>query len=256
MNENHLNTLDNSQFSITGENGKEESLLMMNTTDLLNQPTDDDDLLLLLLSKEQEHSMVSSDLHKLKEAFIRERTLPELLPFEFETVQNVSEQLQHQMNYIKECNRLNRNPNNLLELLELELLRTKFYLKSYLRQRLLKIEEYSDHLSFSGNYEKEDLMAMPELEYLLQFQDLKQRFLQKSSTMNLPTPLQSLSDGGDALMKKPDVAKHVFVRVKESIGDCLLNQGTIPATFIKNDYYIIKYEYVKQYIQEDRMQVI
>lgn len=234
MNENHLNTLDNSQFSITGENGKEESLLMMNTTDLLNQPTDD------LLLMEQEHSVVSSDLHKLKEAFIRERTLPELLPFEFETVQNVSEQLQHQvisilgyslyiiclkMNYIKECNRLNRNPNNLLELLELELLRTKFYLKSYLRQRLLKIEEYSDHLSFTGNYQKEDLMAMPELEYLQQFQDLKQRFLQKSSTMNLPTPLQS-SDGGDALMKKPDLAKHVFVRVKESIGDCLLNQGT------------------------------
>jgi hypothetical protein len=95
MNENHLNTLDNSQFSITGENGKEENLskmMMMNTTDLLNQPTDD-----LLLLMEQEHSIVSSDLHKLKEAFIRERTLPELLPFEFETVQNVSEQLQHQV---------------------------------------------------------------------------------------------------------------------------------------------------------------
>jgi GINS complex subunit 4 len=138
------------------------------------------------------------------------------------------------MNYIKECNRLNRNPNNLLELLELELSRTKFYLKSYLRQRLLKIEEYSDHLSFTGGdncEEKEDLMAIPELEYLQQYQDLKQRFLQKSSTMNLPTPLQSSSsDGGaDALMmmmKKPDLAKHVFVRVKESIGDCLLSQGT------------------------------
>lgn len=133
-------------------------------------------------------------------------------------------------NYIKECNRLNKNPNNILELLELELLRVKFYLKSYLRQRLLKIEEYSDHLStFTGNLvqgeAEEDLMAMPELEYLQQFQDLKQRFLQKSSTLNLPAPLQS-SDGGDTLMKKPDLAKHVFVRVKESIGDCLLNQGT------------------------------
>lgn len=84
----------------------------------------------------------ADDLQKLKQAWVSERTAPELLPFVQEIVDRVMGRIRKQIEYI-EINSMNMTaaPDAKLKLLivETDLERVKFVLRGYLRARLLKV---------------------------------------------------------------------------------------------------------------------
>lgn len=84
----------------------------------------------------------AGDLAKLKQAWVSERTAPELFPFLHDEVDRIMEKIRNQMEYIEVYSmNLAVAPDTKLKLLivETDLERTKFVLRGYLRTRLSKV---------------------------------------------------------------------------------------------------------------------
>ncbi|KIW99102.1 uncharacterized protein Z519_00765 [Cladophialophora bantiana CBS 173.52] len=188
-----------------------------------------------------------SDHQLLTRAWISERCAPDLLPYPTELMTRVMARVQAQISRIENLaggmgdgasslysNSVDgmtggkpatstQNANLVLAILQTDLSRTQFLVRSLLRQRLAKMTKYATY--YLSQYLNSDTktsttMSTSEVAFLRHHQALLGELYDSSFLHSLPTGLQRLDDssGGVPMIEGPDGSKAVVVRC--------LNEGT------------------------------
>lgn len=94
----------------------------------------------------------TSDVQELTQTWINERTSPALLPCKQDLLDRIMLRVSEQIEFI-EVNSLEMNPNSDIKfqllIVETELERIKYLIRSYLRIRLLKVDKYMEYYKSS-----------------------------------------------------------------------------------------------------------
>lgn len=198
----------------------------------------------------------------LQQAWISERMAPELLPYKDVLITSILNRLKSQIEII-ELNSIELETNNQdiklkLLIIENEIERINFLLRSYLRCRLSKIEEFGIYLnkkSQNGEIKLDEIMSKLELKFMNGHLKILLQLYEKLFINQLPQHLQSVDDesGGISMITSPDQNKFVFVKVlKDNVKPVRL--GELEIMLDKNDIHALQYKIIKKHI--DRGDVI
>ena len=179
----------------------------------------------------------SSDHQLLTRSWISERCAPDLLPYPTDLMTRVLTRLQRQISTIEDLaggmgetygsaglhntSKSTANSNLTLSILQTDLSRTQFILRSYLRQRLAKITKFATYyLSELDRDEKNAYLSSSEVQFLRNHRALLSGFYDATFLHAFPPALRRLDDssGGVPMVEGPDGGKAVVVR-------CLVPDG-------------------------------
>ncbi|OAP61969.1 hypothetical protein AYL99_04172 [Fonsecaea erecta] len=178
------------------------------------------------------------DHQLLTRAWTSERCAPDLLPYPTELMNRVLARVQAQISRIEDlasgmgddypkstgaAGGSTQNANLVLAILQTDLSRTQFLVRSLLRQRLAKMTKYatyylSQHLN--SDTKTSAIMSPSEVAFLRHHQALLGDLYDSSFLNSLPAGLRRMDDssGGVPMIEGPDGSKAVVVRC--------LNEGT------------------------------
>jgi len=168
----------------------------------------------------QEEEYYNEDVGKLFDLWHNEKYAPELLPFNKEIVENISEvvefvgdDLDEQRAEKKGC--ATNDLSHVIRSVDLE--RVRYVLRDYLRIRVWKISQWPQHY-----LERENIALLSDAEntFLQEFWQLKSGFLHHRLLGAMPASKQNLDDKIDLLdmVRRPVLDKHVYARIKGDLG--------------------------------------
>lgn len=169
---------------------------------------------------------VLTDHQLLTRSWISERCAPDLLPYPTELMTRVMSRMQRQIATIEDLasgmgdsyggtGKSTANSNLTLSILQTDLSRTQFILRSYLRQRLAKLTKFATYyLSGLDRDEKTGYLSPSETQFLQNHQALLSGFYDATFLHAFPPALRRLDDnsGGVPMVEGPDRGKAVVVR--------------------------------------------
>jgi GINS complex subunit 4 len=201
------------------------------------------------VSRSQNHASSSSQQHYsstdtdaftdhqlLTRAWQSERCAPDLLPYPTDLMTRVMSRVQAQISRIEDLasgmgddysatNGIAKpgggmqNANLVLAILQTDLSRTQFLIRSLLRQRLAKITKYAtyylaEQLNAESRSSASAMMSESEVAFLRHHQALLGELYESSFLNAFPQGLRRLDDssGGVAMVEGPDASKAVVVR--------------------------------------------
>jgi GINS complex subunit 4 len=171
-----------------------------------------------------------TDHQLLTRAWTAERCAPDLLPWPEGLIGRVMERLQRQIERIEDLagggdrtshnSSGNQNANLILSILQTDLSRTQFIIRSLLRQRLAKISTHAVYYLSRTDESDDKTLSPAELQFLRHHQSLLSNFYESSFLDAFPAALKRLDDssGGVPMVEPPDGGAAVVVR-------CLAEQG-------------------------------
>jgi GINS complex subunit 4 len=186
-----------------------------------------------LSPQEQLASTAHLDHQQLTRLWISERTCPDILPWPTELMQRVMARVQAQITRIEDLaagivptnmpghsssgsGTGNQNLNLTLSILQTDLSRTQFLVRSLLRQRLAKLTKYAAYYlaQLSAAETKETLLSPAEVEFLRGHQAQLAGLYGASFLEAFPAQLRRLDDtaGGVSMVEGPEGKASVFVR--------------------------------------------
>jgi GINS complex subunit 4 len=189
------------------------------------------------------------DVQQLTRAWIHERMAPELLPYEGELIERVLAGVRLQTELV-EANSLEmsleKDMNLRLLIVESELERVSFLVRSYLRARLSKIDQYA--VFIRSNEEMVARLSQAETSYMETHLAALVELYNGAFLRALPHHLQALDDtgGGISMVDEPMMDRPVFIRVQRSLPE--------PLTVFVNDedvelaaggIYLLRYSAIK-----------
>ena len=163
----------------------------------------------------------SLDHQQLTRFHISERTSPELLPWPSSLMSRILSRVRHQITVIEDLASTpttttnNANTNLHLAILQTDLSRTQFLIRSLLRCRLSKISRHAPYYLQQQQHARSSSSVSPsEAQFLTTSQSLLQGYYDASFLSSLPPQLQSLTDntGGTNMVEGPDLKSAVLVR--------------------------------------------
>lgn len=164
-----------------------------------------------------------------------------------------------------------------LIIIQTELERFKFLVRSFLRTRLAKvtmneaeaeaktqqwltqsqIDKYT--LYVLNNPAQSARLSPSELQYASSHQVLLEEHYRSSFLSQFPTSLQRLDDtaGGISMIEQPDVDKAVFVRVLRDVEEPITVEGTdIDFEMRRGDVYVVRWSAVRNSIMNGDAELI
>lgn len=193
---------------------------------------------------------------QLNVSWINERCAPELLPFCTDIIEEVSEMIKYQQKNIakfQDSKNVNAPQGGLKAiLLQAEVERLRFVIRSYLRTRIDKIERYSFFYSKNLEFILPNL-ASHETAYLQSFHKLLSSALLKTSSEGLPPELSEI-DASDNTMPQPSLEEGVFFRAKVYISDFKVASETIELN--PGSIFFLAYELVKDLLSKNLIELI
>ncbi|KAK5703925.1 GINS complex subunit [Elasticomyces elasticus] len=196
------------------------------------------------------------DLQALTRAWVNERTAPELLPYPTDLVDRVMERIGKQISTIEEMSgTMDPQANFTLVILQTELERFKFLVRSFLRARIAKIDTYALHYATLPSQ-----LSPLERQYLQSHQSLISTHYSTSFLSTFPTSLQKLDDtaGGISMVDKPDEDAAVFCRVLRDTGNVEI-QGISEVAEIemkRGDVRVLRWSAVKEAVERGDVELI
>ncbi|KAH3678370.1 hypothetical protein WICMUC_001387 [Wickerhamomyces mucosus] len=191
------------------------------------------------------------DLQLLQTVWINERMAPELLTYEHELIERILSRLRDQVEFIElnsiDIQNTDKDIKLKLVVIESELGRVNFLLRSYLRTRLSKIDRLTVFIRTSDEF----IQRLSEEETIYMenhFKSLVQ--LYNNLFLNtMPEQLQSLDDesGGISMIEQPDWNKPVFIRVVNDIKESII-VGDEEVELEKEGIYLLRYSAVKNFV--------
>ena len=177
-------------------------------------------------------SSTALDHQLLTRLWIAERSAPEVLPWPAAIMDRITNRLGTQITKIEDLASgilpleqhaaggvTNQNLNLTIAILQTDLSRTQFVVRSLLRQRLAKLTKHSMHYltllqSPNSPDTKTQLLSPAETTFLQSHQALLGNFYGASFLNAFPAQLQKLDDnaGGMSMVEGPDEKAAVFVR--------------------------------------------
>ena len=179
-----------------------------------------------LSSQEHLASTAHLDHQQLTRLWTSERACPDILPWPTELMQRVMSRVRAQIRRIEDLaagivptntagNAGNQNLNLTLSILQTDLSRTQFLVRSLLRQRLVKLTQHAAYyLTQLTADTKETLLSPSEVEFLRGHQALLGGLYGASFLEAFPAQLRRLDDtaGGVSMVEGPEGKGSVFVR--------------------------------------------
>ncbi|PWN35269.1 Sld5-domain-containing protein [Meira miltonrushii] len=192
----------------------------------------------------------------LRQSWANERAAPALLPWQGEAVDGVCSQIEEQVNIIDSLaadSGTAEEEHVRLALVELDVERARWLLRSYLRCRLDKIEQNAafvcqDPISRSN---------LSELErgYAVKFNQIRSQHFHSSVLDFLPETMQSLEDraasgssGRGDMVTRPDLDAPVFVHCLEGCGTFRFPGIELLVHFEKGSVHLVRFRSVQHLI--------
>lgn len=203
---------------------------------------------------------VNPDLSKLLIMWRNEKYAPEILPFDTEVVENISEVVDFVGETLEE-ERLEsdvqdpNDPDRCLRVLDLD--RTKYILRDYLRIRLWKLSQWPQHYLEPRNLA---LLSEAERNFLRDCWQLKRGFFEHRLLGALPAAKRGLDDKLDHLdmVRRPILDKHVYARITGDVGIIDIppdftqeTSGSVePLALHEGQSYLLRYSLIRKFLME------
>ena len=142
-------------------------------------------------------------------------------------------------------------------MVQIELERYKFLVRSFLRTRISKIDTNIQHYLSAPEYISR--LSSPEISYARSHQALIASHYDSSFLSQLPTSLQKLDDtaGGISMIQPPDLDKAVFVRILRSSDEEISVPGTdIDFTLEEGSVLVVRWSAVKEVVERGDAELI
>ncbi|KAL8980998.1 MAG: hypothetical protein Q9205_004084 [Flavoplaca limonia] len=198
------------------------------------------------------------DLQELTRAWVTERSAPELLPWPSELIERVLERIHQQIEVVEEqVGSVNPKTNFRLIVIQTELERFKFLVRSFLRTRMAKINKYALYMLSTPTQTAR--LSASELQYANTHQTLLEAHYRSSFLTQFPTSLQRLDDtaGGISMVEQPDTDTAVFVRVLRDIEVPIVIEGTdTDFEMRRGDVYVVRWSAVREYVMNGDAELI
>eukprot|EP00249_Psilotum_nudum_P011420 c23163_g1_i1 orf=240-929(+) len=201
----------------------------------------------------------SSDLELLKRVWRNEKAAPEMLAYEANLVQRVREQIALMEDTLSVFSG-NASDELMASMYRMDVDRTMFLLRAYLRVRLLKIEKFAMHIL--RTQELWERLSEQEQDYAQRFTDTLQKHLEQSVLSKLPFGYQSMlrqagSSEEDDMIPEPQLDTFVFCRSKGDIGSLQLDdKGDETVDLLADDLYILRYRPIQKLLEADRIELV
>lgn len=162
----------------------------------------------------------TTDVELLKRAWRNEKAAPEILRFETHLIDRVAGQLQLMEETVDDFVESGIDPLT-VSLYQMDLDRTQFLLRSYLRIRLQKIEKFMFHILKTN--ELHDRLSKQEKNFTRRYSEVIGKHLEESVLLNLPDNYQSLlrqstTSEEDDMVPEPQMDAFVVCRAREYVG--------------------------------------
>jgi GINS complex subunit 4 len=227
---------------------------------------DENFLLGTTLSSQRENPTPSAFLNQdyvaLRRAWVNEKRAPELLPYEFRTVENIVKIHRPQWTLInaRQAQWAAGRDTHIRDLLIMEADRVEYMLKSYLRFRLFKIQKYARH--YLSDIRRDSLMSPAEIQFASNIVSITETTFKSLFLRYLPQGddyFQSLTaseDPGGDMVRRPRLDRAVFIRVNDHIGTIPTGTGDETATLEKGHDYMIRYDLIRNFVLDNRVNLI
>lgn len=144
-----------------------------------------------------------------------------------------------------------------LIIIQTELERFKFLVRSFLRARITKIDAHALHYLFTSSAMSR--LSPSELQYARTHQSLLQQHYRSSFLVQFPSSLQRLDDttGGISMIEMPDVDRAVFARALRDAEEPIYVEGT--DTYFemrRGDVFVVRWSAVKNLVEEGAAELI
>ncbi|KAK4193531.1 DNA replication complex gins protein sld5 [Podospora australis] len=160
------------------------------------------------------------DLQELTRAWIAERSAPELLPWPPNGLfERINDNIKRQIEKVEEMTGdMDPRTNFALIVIQTELERFKYIVRSYLRARISKIDKHTLH--YLSTDQLRSRLSEMELAYATRHQALLHNHYLSSFLSSFPPQMQNLNDSaGISMVEAPDLESAVFIRL---LKDCLV----------------------------------
>ncbi|KAI1328275.1 hypothetical protein F5Y16DRAFT_369253 [Xylariaceae sp. FL0255] len=155
------------------------------------------------------------DLQALTRAWVAERSSPELLPWPADRLfERVNGRIKQQIEKVEEMTGdMDPKTNFALIVIQTELERFKYLMRSYLRARIAKIDKHTLH--YLSTAELRGRLSDTEQAYATRHQALLHNHYLSSFLSAFPPSLQNLNDtaGNVSMVDTPDLETAVFIRL-------------------------------------------
>ncbi|CAL8579027.1 GINS complex subunit [Xanthoria parietina] len=190
------------------------------------------------------------DLQELTRAWVTERSAPELLPWPSDLMDRVLGRIHQQIEVVEEqVGNVDPKTNFRLIIIQTELERFKYLVRSFLRTRMAKIDQYT--LYMLSNPTQTARLSACELQYANSHQTLLEAHYRSSFLSQFPTSLQRLDDtaGGISMIEQPDPDAAVFVRALRNIEEPVVIEGTdTDFQMRRGDVYVVRWSAVQEHV--------
>lgn len=207
-------------------------------------------------AQQQADGAGNKDVVTLYTRWQNEKYAPELLPYDAEVVDNISEVLEFVLELLEEDREDDaREPGDSdLHLRGHDLERVRYVLRDYLRIRLWKISQWPQHYMESAHMA---FLSEAEKSFLREYVDLKTTFFEHRLLCVFPVSKKGLDERFDQLemIRRPDLDKHVYCRVVGDIDPIdvppTFSQGTPtpqePLALNVGQKYLLRYSIIRKY---------
>ena len=203
---------------------------------------------------------------RLVRAMFNERMAPELLPYQHELMRQVLDALTAQQQFLLDSHEygdLNAALGVILGdfklqlmIVETEVERLNYLVRSYLRLRLAKLDKYNvyyvqlESASQKSNNDKKPLLSSEEAEYIHEHFKILTQLYNASFLKRMPHFLTLLDDisGGQLMVVEPNLNQPVFVRVLSTNPVTVRTRDEI-LELERGSIYVVNYRLVSRYIQ-------
>ncbi|EON65478.1 hypothetical protein W97_04716 [Coniosporium apollinis CBS 100218] len=194
----------------------------------------------------------SRDLQQLTRAWVAERVAPEVLPWPAGLMDRIEGRIRRQIELVEEqTGNMDPKANFRLIVIQTELERFKFLVRSFLRARIAKIDKYAQHyLSLAA--QQPTLLAPTELQYLQAHIALLSRHYSTSFLSAFPPSLQRLDDtaGGISMVDGPDLDTVVFCRVLRDVGTVRVEGTDVEMNMRRGDVWVVRWGSIRNAVVE------
>ncbi|GKT99703.1 dna replication complex gins protein sld5 [Fusarium langsethiae] len=191
------------------------------------------------------------DLQALTRLWIAERSAPELLEWPTDGLfERVNARIKSQIEKVEDMTGdMDPKTNFALIVIQTELERYKFLVRSFLRARIAKIDKHALH--YLSSQELRDRLSPTEVAYATRHQALLHNHYLSSFLASFPQQLQNLNDtaGNISMIDSPDLDTAVFIRMlrdKDVYGKGTDADITLPAE--NGDVLIIRWSSAKHMV--------
>lgn len=221
------------------------------------------------------------DLRALTRIWMTERAAPELLPWPASLVDRVVARMTEQTDEIERRTAEAAESQGLsgaggagfsLVILQTEMERCKFLVRSLLRSRLAKVRKWARDVSSKSDHalqidshplyystgEPSTRLSKSENQYLNAHQTLMSSHYAASFLAQFPVQLRKLDDtsGGASMVEIPDVERAVFVRVLRDAGMVGTPGDRARADLKRGDVWVLRWSVIKDLVEMGDVELI